>query len=265
MKIKSLFLVFGKFLRSFISISFLLFSLMYLMPGVTKFKTHFKWPVSYLVWLYNFFTFNTGYNEIYFYFFRTLFLVFGSLFLSFLFVLFILLLKKILNENLTKLIVLLVNISSGFHILILGIMYYFWKNTSGLNFGLFIILALGNGSFAEMYNTFETEIENILSKEYSFAAKAWGKNKLKFAIKELIISTTELLIARLPILFGNTIIIELLFTVKGISYLIFFSIQNRDFNMLIISTVLVALVIIIFNIISERIRYLLDPRIKYAN
>lgn len=255
----------GKFIRAFLLVSFLVFSLMYLVPGTNQYKTEIAWPFSYVVWLFQLFTLKLNHiNEIFSAYLRTCVIVFGSLGVSLLIVICLLILKRKYGGMLTRLILILVNISSGFHILVLGILYYLLTSKSGYDFWIILILAVGNGSLAEFYNTIDTEIDKILKKEYVLAGVAWGNPILFFPRREIIISVFEIMFARLPILFGSTIIIEYLFSIHGISYLIFYSISRRNFDVLILSTVLVAATIIFFNIVIEDIRYYLDPRVKNA-
>jgi len=254
------FRAFRKFLSSFILISLAVYTLMYLVPGMTKFEPGLPWPLSYLNWLWNLFTLKFNYQEIFSRYLRTIILVFGSLGLSFLIVTFFLFLKYYLNSGLTNIIQVIINLTSGFHVLVLGILYYLLTHKTGYSLGVFFILAFGSGSLAEMYNTLDSEIEKIFKKEYVVAGTAWGMSYFCFPRRELFITLIEQLIARLPMMFGSTIIIEMLFNIKGLSYTIYNSIIKKDFETIIMSTILISATIILFNVIAEKTRQQLDPR-----
>lgn len=251
--------------KSFLLTSFLVYSIMYLVPGNTKFTTELSWPLSYFNWLIEFFTLRLNLANMGIKYLRTLFLVFGSLGLCFLIVVILLAIKHLWNRDVYAVLATMLNFTSGFHILVLSIILYLLKNISGFHFLIFLILAIGNGTLSEMLNTFDSELEHILDKEYAIAGKAWGYSRFSFAKNSIIISLVEMLIARIPIIFGNTIIIELIFNIKGVSYTIFFIIIGRDFEPLILSTVLISTTIIIFSTLSKQIRSFLDPRVKYAS
>ena len=253
-------------IKSFFIISFIIFSVMYLVPAqeINRFTTIHKWPLSYLVWLINFFTLQLDGNGIGLKYFRTIFLVFSSLGMSLIVVYSLIILKLVFKSKISRLILIVINISSGFHILVLGILYYIWQHPNNIDFGIILILGFGNGSLAEMYNVFEVEVQKIFKKEYITAAVVWGKKPLRYSLRELFINTVELSLSRLPILFSATIIIEHLFSIKGLSYSILKSIRFRDYETLILSTVLISITIIFFNIFVDRIRYYFDPRVRYA-
>ena len=240
---------------------------MYLVPGEIKFSPTLHWPVSFLNWFFNLIFFRMDLKEIWIRYFRTFALVFGSLGLSFVIVLVLLFIKRYFGGLFTEIFLIILNITSGFHVIVIGVVYYILTHKTGLSFGVFLILAFGNGSLSEMFNTFEAELSKILKREYVLAGVAWGHPLLYFPRREIFITCLELLFSRLPILISSTIMIERIFTIKGLSYTIYDCItfkSQANFELLITSTVMISATIILFNIIIEKVRYSLDPRIRHA-
>lgn len=237
---------------------------MYLVPGYTKFRPALRYPISYFDWLFKFCTFNLFNKDVISRYLNTLSLVMGSILLSLLIILILIYLKKSFSGIWVKMIINILGFSSGLHILVLGIVFYLLFRKTGVTPGVFFILAIGNGVLIEMYFTSKAEIDKILSKEYVLAGVAWGFSPIKFAFNEIAITIIEQSIARVPILFSSTIIIEYLFNIKGLSYTIFTGIVNKDYDAIILATVLISATIILLNILSEKIRFYIDPRVKYG-
>lgn len=255
-----------EFIQNFLSVSFFIFTLMYLVPGTKTFRPEAIWPFSYLKWLFDFILIQSdNIATIYTYYLRTCALVFGALGLLLLIVVLLYFIKHFFSGALTNVLFSLINFSSGFHIIVLSLAYYLLIRDVGYSFGVFLILAIGNGSLAEFYNTFESEMEKILKKEYVLAGSAWGFSTYRFPRREMFITIIEMVVARLPILFGSTIIVELIFSIRGISAAIYYAVKNQYFDTLIVSTVLIASTIILFNIIAEKVRWYLDPRVRHGN
>ncbi len=65
-----------------------------------------------------------------------------------------------------------------------------------------------------------------------------------------------------PHILGGTFIIETVFSYPGIGTLSYESARYKDFNMLMILTLLSGIVVILCNIIAQTINEQIDPRIK---
>lgn len=255
-----------KILIPFLFVTFIIYSLLYIIPGSKKFVTDIVWPLSYLVWVADFFSgslFKHGIGTAYFY---TLQLVLGSLILSGIIVVILYFLGRRGKGYFIKFFERFVKISSGFHVLILSIAVYMLfpslRNAGPLNPIILLILAFGNGSIAEFYNSLEAEYDKVFQKEYTLAAVAWGHNVYRYSLREMVIIFIELFNARIPIAISSTIVVEYLFSLNGLSYMILNSIKNREYHELMITTALIALTIITLNVLTEKIRQQLDPRVR---
>jgi len=190
----------------------------------------------------------------------------GSLLLSGLIVCVLLYFRFNHNNKVFKVFMGLLNISSGFHILILGLVFSrIWPDIENpLDIRLLFILALGNGSLVELYNTLEAEFENVLKKEYVLAGVAWGFSKIRFPLRELFLTLVDFLNARIPILLSSTIVLEYIFSLDGLSYNILNYIQMREFNNILLVSALFSIFVLVFNVLVDMLHYYLDPRVRNA-
>lgn len=253
---------------------FVLYSMMFIIPSVEPFRPKIIWPLGFLDWYIDFLTLqfmnpenpNFSVPWIGEQFSVTLKFLLGSLALSAVLVLALLLWHFTYPNRFLRFLVNLLRVSSGLHVLVLVVVFYLLgiRPDNPLDLRLLFILALGNGSLIELYYTLEAEFEKILRKEYVLAGEAWGYPRFLFPLRELTITTVEYLSARIPILLSSTIIVEHVTSLDGISRAIVTHIENRDFQGILVVSGLISFIIIFANVISERIRFWLDPRVRYA-
>lgn len=254
---------------------FIIYSMMYFIPSVKSFNPDIAWPLSYFDWYLNFLTLqfldpsnaNLYIPEIGLYYLNTLRFVIGSLVLSTIIAVLLLIWRFTYPNRIFRFLINLLRISSGIHILALGLFVsrLGFYSPNPLDLRLLLILALGNGSLVELYNTLEAEVDKILHREYVLAGVAWGYPRFLFPLRELSITLVEYLNARLPILFSSTIVVEYIFSLDGISYLLVEFIEKRQFLSIITGSGLIGFTIIFSNVIVERIRYWLDPRVRHTH
>lgn len=250
-----------------------IFSIMYILPAATRFKSNLIWPLNALHWIWQFLTFqlvdNSAYDIWIFkaYLFNTLKFLVGSLVLSAILVAGLLIWRFQAPNKLFNVVIRIIKFTSGMHVLIIALFTkQLWPYIENpLDLRLLFILALANGSLVELYNTLEAEFDKVLNKEYVLAGEAWGFNRYRFPIRELGIIFIEFLNARIPILLSSTIILEYVFALNGISYNIIKYLAYREYNNIILVSALISILIITLNVMTEKFRYLLDPRISDAN
>ena len=264
------------FVRSFIvpfSITmFIIFSMMYYIPGLEPFRPEWKWPFSAIKWIADFILLKPFFGDanLYYpwivdvYFWNTLKFLLGSLVLSAVIVSILLYFRFNYNTKLFRVFLGLLNISSGFHILILGsiLSLYSQRIDNPLDIRLLFILALGNGSLIELYNTLEAEFENIFKKEYVLAGVAWGFSKIRFPLREIFLTMIDFLNARIPILLSSTIVLEFMFSLDGLSYNILMYISKREYLNILLVSALFSVIVLFSNMLVDIFHYYLDPRIR---
>ena len=89
--------------------------------------------------------------------------------------------------------------------------------------------------------------------------KVYFKHILKNALRPILV----LLIFRLPILVGGSVIIENIFAWPGISRVILEGITAGDYPVIMMTTLMVAFVMLACSLIVDIVMAILDPRIRY--
>lgn len=102
--------------------------------------------------------------------------------------------------------------------------------------------------------------------DYVLLAKSKGLSKKQIlyghCLHNIIPSYLSIMAISVPHILGGTFIIETVFSYPGIGTLSYESARYKDFNMLMILTLLSGIVVILCNIIAQTINEQIDPRIK---
>lgn len=108
---------------------------------------------------------------------------------------------------------------------------------------------------------------DVLNKDYIKLARSKGipewKVYLKHAFRTALRPVLVILIFRLPILIGGSIVIESVFSWPGIGSVILSSISAGDYPVIMVTTLLVATAILISSILVDIATALLDPRVRF--
>jgi len=198
---------------------------------------------------------------------RTLSLVVGALALS-LFLALALVLAEVLSpySHVVSYCRLALTIISGLHVIVLSFaligLQWAIPNT-GFTLWLIVILAVGNGTFADYHAILREQVSDVLKKDYVQAARGRGANPIEHAIRnEMIVGLLEATSSRVPTLIGGTIVIEWVFSYLGLGYDIVKAIQDRHFELIMGVTLVVAIVLIGVLEVSALGRRMLDPRLR---
>lgn len=108
---------------------------------------------------------------------------------------------------------------------------------------------------------------DVFNADYVKTARAKGIPEWKVYVKHIFRNAlrpiTVLLIFRLPILIGGSVIIETVFSWPGIGRIILSSITSGDYPVIMVTTLMIAVVILIVSLLVDVVAALLDPRIRY--
>ncbi|HEU5432923.1 MAG TPA: ABC transporter permease, partial [Thermomicrobiales bacterium] len=156
----------------------------------------------------------------------------------------------------------------------------------GLRFGIFPIGGYGDTFPDRLYHLFLPALTIALSlspllirslrasmvanirAQYATTARAKGLSERQVVVGHLLrpslISTITVLGVNLGFLIGSTVIIESVFAIPGLGFLMVSSIQSRDYPVIQAVTLILALLVLLINLITDMAYALLDPRVTYG-
>jgi peptide/nickel transport system permease protein len=129
------------------------------------------------------------------------------------------------------------------------------------------LFCLTYASLASLSRYAKSGVLNVLRSDYVRTARAKGVEERwviwKHTVRNGIIPIVTLLGTTLPYIVGGSIIIETVFRIPGIGFLLWDSIQQRDYNVVIGETIIVAILTMVGILISDILYAVVDPRIRY--
>ena len=109
---------------------------------------------------------------------------------------------------------------------------------------------------------------DVIGQDFIRTARAKGLPErtviLRHALRNSLIPMITLVGDVLPILVGGSIVIETLFSIPGMGFLIYQAVFNRDYPVVMAVFTLSAIVTLIGILLSDFLYTLVDPRITYA-
>ncbi|HEX2280790.1 MAG TPA: ABC transporter permease [Thermomicrobiales bacterium] len=106
-----------------------------------------------------------------------------------------------------------------------------------------------------------------LRAQYATTARAKGLTDSRVVtghvLRPSLISTVTVLGVNLGFLIGSTVIIETVFAIPGLGFLMVSSIQARDYPVIQAVTLVMAVLVIVVNLLTDVTYALLDPRVSY--
>jgi peptide/nickel transport system permease protein len=106
-----------------------------------------------------------------------------------------------------------------------------------------------------------------LRAQYANTARAKGLTERRVVtghvLRPSLISTVTVLGVNLGFLIGSTVIIETVFAIPGLGFLMVSSIQTRDYPVIQAVTLVMAVLVILVNLLTDMTYALLDPRVSY--
>ena len=128
------------------------------------------------------------------------------------------------------------------------------------------VVALGIGWIGYLARLVRASLLEVLNENYIRTARAWGLSErvvvYRFALKNALVPTVAVLGVGLGYLMGGAIIIELIFTRPGLGSLIETAITDRNWPVVRGTTLIIALLFIIANLVADLSYRRLDPRIE---
>jgi oligopeptide transport system permease protein len=107
---------------------------------------------------------------------------------------------------------------------------------------------------------------DVLGQDYIRTAKAKGVSGTKIifghALKNALIPVVTYFGPMLAYIVTGSLVVEQIFAVPGIGRAFVSSIINRDYTLIMGTTIVLAILIVVMNLISDILYKIIDPRIK---
>jgi len=130
------------------------------------------------------------------------------------------------------------------------------------------VICLSVGALAGIARQARSSMLEVVRQDY--IRTAWSKGLterfiiMKHALKNSLIPVITILGLQLGFIFGGSVIVETVFSIPGIGYLMVTSIFSQDYSVVQSCTLVFAVVVVFANLIVDIAYGWLDPRIQYA-
>jgi peptide/nickel transport system permease protein len=156
-------------------------------------------------------------------------------------------------------------------VLVFGL-HFGWLPVSGADSWHGIVLpavTLAAGGMALSARMMRTAMLEVLRQEYVTTARAKGLHEravlFRHAMRNALIPVISVLGIRLGTLIGGAVIVETVFAWPGIGWLMVESIVRRDYPVVQVVSLLLAVTVIAGNLVADILYALADPRIRYED
>ena len=165
------------------------------------------------------------------------------------------------HSRLVQTVVFGMQILSSVHYIVLGYLVIVEMKMSQYLIFTYLILAIGNGMLNDMVELIESELDGILNSPYYRAALARGGKLWKNILPPLGIALARILNSKLPMLLGGSFIVEYIMNLHGIGvFIIQYGVRGTEYNLLLIYSIFVTLIIVFSNLVANSLQKYLDPR-----
>lgn len=137
--------------------------------------------------------------------------------------------------------------------------------------GRHLILPLAVLAFSETTSTARytrSSLLEVLGQDYLVTARAKGLAEravvLRHALKNALIPVVTVIAVAIPRVVGGSTVIETVFGYPGMGKLLYDSIMSNDFTVVMAILMLLATMVLVFNLIADVLYGYLDPRIRYG-
>ena len=129
------------------------------------------------------------------------------------------------------------------------------------------VIALAAYPMAYTTRLAKTSMLDALSQDYIRTAKAKGVSKykviFKHALRNSLLPSITYAGPEIAYIITGSMVVETVFTVGGIGSKFVSAITNRDYTMIMATTIFLATLMVVANVICDLLYKVVDPRIKY--
>jgi peptide/nickel transport system permease protein len=129
------------------------------------------------------------------------------------------------------------------------------------------VIALGLASAAGVARYMRGSMLEVVGQDYIRTARAKGLSErrviLGHALRNAFLPIVSLLGLYLPLLFGGTVVIEVVFSWPGMGRLLYNAILARDYPVVMAATFLFGALVVLGNLVADLLYAAVDPRVRY--
>lgn len=129
-------------------------------------------------------------------------------------------------------------------------------------------LVLGASLAAVTMRMTRATVLEVLRQDFVRTARAKGLKEqvvlLRHVVRNSLVPVVTVFGNQFAFLIGGTVVVEIIFGIKGLGDLIFFSINNRDYTQVMGNTLFVGTAVVVVNLLVDVSYAWIDPRIRYA-
>jgi len=129
--------------------------------------------------------------------------------------------------------------------------------------------ALGLGWVSWYSRYLRSSMLDVVHEDYIRTARAKGLSEFKVvfkhALKNAAIPLVTIVALDLPVLFGGSLFVEIIFSWPGMGRLFYRAVERRDYPILMGTILIIAAMMVVANLIADIVYAYLDPRIRYQD
>lgn len=149
-----------------------------------------------------------------------------------------------------------------------GYVSVFSDPIEGLRHLLLPAIALGTTFAAALTRMLRSSLLEVLSRDYIRTARAKGQREyliiLRHALRNALIPAVTIVGVQVGVLLSGALVIEQIFSLPGIGRLTVQAVLDRDFPLVQGCIIVIALIFVFANLLTDLLYVYLDPRIHYA-
>lgn len=130
-----------------------------------------------------------------------------------------------------------------------------------------ITLTLGDGMLSDIVRIVREETRKILDQDYIRAVRARNVSLKRHLTRSLIIPVLSTFTSRISYLISGTIVVEYVFSIKGLAYQIWHSVSNtgsKDYPFILAATMFFVTIVVLIHLTSDLAALAVDPRLRKA-
>jgi peptide/nickel transport system permease protein len=131
------------------------------------------------------------------------------------------------------------------------------------------MVSLGLGWVSWYSRYLRSSMLDVVHEDYIRTARAKGLSEFtvifKHALKNASIPLVTVVALDLPVLFGGSLFVEIIFSWPGMGRLFYSAVEHRDYPILMGTILIIAVLMVIANLLADIVYAYLDPRIRYES